>query len=62
MVIVAVAILFTFLGLPFFSRYGYGLWAIVVYFFLFAIFMYGRRNRLPKRPISREPMRREQLR
>lgn len=49
LVVLSLAILFTIFGLPYFSRFGYGLWAVLVYFFLFVAFMYGRRNR-PRHP------------
>ncbi len=62
LVIVAAAIIFTIFGLPYFSRYGYGLWAILVYFFLFVLFLYGRSNRRPKQNSSRQQIGNHQLR
>ncbi len=50
LIVLAAAILFTIFGLPYFSRYGYSLWAIPIYFFFFVAFIYGRSNRLPKHP------------
>ncbi len=44
-VVLSAAILFTIFGLPYFSRFGQGLWAVFVYFFLFVAFVYGRNNR-----------------
>jgi uncharacterized membrane protein YkvI len=60
LVIVAAAIVFTVFGLPYFSRYGYGLLGILVYFFLFVVFLYGRSNRLPKQDSPRQQLGREQ--
>ncbi len=54
LVVLAAAILFTIFGLPYFSRFGYGLWAILVYFFFFVAFLYGRHNRPPKHPRYRK--------
>jgi len=60
--IVAAATIFTVFGLPYFSRYGYGLWAILVYIFLFVLFLYGRSNRLPKESSAQQQIRNQQLR
>ena len=48
--VLAMAILFTIFVLPYFSRFGYGLWTAPVYIAFFVAFLYGRCNRLPKHP------------
>jgi heme A synthase len=62
LVIVAVAMVFTMFGLPYFSRFGHGLWAILVYLFLLVLFIYGRRNRPRKQHATRPQIRNHQVR
>jgi hypothetical protein len=46
--VLAVALLFSVFGLPYFSQLGHPLFAILVYAFLAILFLYGRENRRPK--------------
>ena len=46
--IVAVALLFSVFGLPYFSQLGHPIWSVLVYAFLAVIFLYGRNNPLPR--------------
>jgi hypothetical protein len=48
LIIAATTVLFTLYGLPFCSQFGHAGLAVPVYFSLAVLFLYGRKNRLPK--------------
>lgn len=50
LIVLATAILFTIFVLPYFSRFGYGLWTAPIYLFFLVAFLYGRHNRHHKYP------------